>query len=422
MRGLLFLCALAALPAGVTAQVPQKDSVARADSAARADSIAIVRELEGQAAAVDTAAPAQQRGPLNARLLPDISVVGDMIADFSPKGSTQEGGARLGIREVELAFQAAVDPYFRGDVFIGLSDEEGAAIEQAYLTATALPYQLEARVGRFFMPVGKQITTHRHDLHTIEYPYVIQRFFGPEGLKGTGVYASRVFSPFGFYQELIGTVVDRFGEQPEQTTSEASPNEKLGGLGYSARLRNYWDFSEAANLEVSFSGVTGRREQPLLSSFQGMNAINARQSVVGADITYRWRPLQQGLYKSFIAQVEVMRQSNETPVIPAEYREPDGSPIGFAGPMGNFTGGYAFARYQTSRRTFIAARYDFVEDPDRDGTNMRAASGYFTFFPSEFSKLVAGYERFIPRGDERSLNRFVIQATFALGPHKPHPF
>ena len=63
-----------------------------------------------------------------------------------------------------------------------------------------------------------------------------------------------------------------------------------------------------------------------------------------------------------------------------------------------------------------------LEDPDRDGADMRAASGYFTFFPSEFSKLVAGYERFIPRGDERSLNRFVIQATFALGPHKPHPF
>ena len=138
MRGIVFLCALAALPAGVTAQVLPKDSVTRADSAARADSIAIVRELEGQAAAADTALPAQQRGPLNARLLPDISVVGDMIADFSPKGSTQEGGARLGIREVELAFQAAVDPYFRGDVFIGLSDEEGAAIEQAYLTATAL--------------------------------------------------------------------------------------------------------------------------------------------------------------------------------------------------------------------------------------------------------------------------------------------
>ena len=158
-------------------------------------------------------------------------------------------------------------------------------------------------MGRFLMPVGKQNATHRHDLHTIEYPYVIQQFFGPEGLKGTGIYASRVFSPLGFYQELIGTVVDRFGEAPEQTTSEEPPNKKLSGLGYSARLRNYWDLSEATNLEISFSAVTGKREQPLSQAFQGINAINARQSVVGTDVTYRWRPLAQGLYKSFIAAV-----------------------------------------------------------------------------------------------------------------------
>ncbi len=422
MRGLFFLCAISALPLRVQAQVsPTDTTTAAADSAAAADSIALVREIEAQMAPPRDTSGGQAR-PVNTRLLPDISVVGDLIADLSPKRSTQEGGARLGIREVEVAFQAAVDPYFRGDVFIGLSDEEGAAIEQAYLTATALPGQFEARIGRFLMPVGKQVMTHRHDLHTIEYPYVIQNFFGPEGLKGTGVYASRVFAPFGFYQEVIATVVDRFGEQPEETTSESSPNEKLGGLGYSARLRNYWDFSEASNLEVSLSGVTGRREQPLLSTFDGINAINARQSVVGVDVTYRWRPLQQGLYKSFIAQAELMRQSNEKPGVPEEYREPDGSPIEFGGPSGNFTGGYAFARYQTSRRTFVGGRYDFVEDPSRDGTNMRAVSGYFTFFPSEFSKLVAGYERFIPGGDQKSLNRFILQATFALGPHRPHPF
>jgi hypothetical protein len=79
-------------------------------------------------AAQDPPAP---QPPTNARLLPDISLVGDLIGDFSPEGSTQEDGRRLSVREVELAFQAAVDPYFRGDVFLGVSDLEGIAIEQA---------------------------------------------------------------------------------------------------------------------------------------------------------------------------------------------------------------------------------------------------------------------------------------------------
>ena len=93
-------------------------------------------------------------------------------------------------------------------MFFGISDLEKISIEQAYLTATALPWGLEVRLGRYLMPVGKQNTTHRHDLQTIDYPYVIQRFLDPEGLKGTGIYASKIFAPFGFYQEIILTAVD----------------------------------------------------------------------------------------------------------------------------------------------------------------------------------------------------------------------
>jgi hypothetical protein len=46
---------------------------------------------------------------------------------------------------------------------------------------------------------------------------------------------------------------------------------------------------------------------------------------------------------------------------------------------------------------------------------------YLELFPSEFSKLVAGYEAVSPSGGTVT-NRLLFQATFALGPHKPHPF
>ena len=105
------------------------------------------------------------------------------------------------MREVELALGANVDPYFRGDFILGVSDEEGISIEEGYLTTTSLPWQLQVRVGRFHLPFGKQNTTHRAELHTIEYPYVIQRFLGDHGGKGTGLVLSKIFSPFGFYQE-----------------------------------------------------------------------------------------------------------------------------------------------------------------------------------------------------------------------------
>ena len=352
-----------------------------------------------------------QQAPPNPRMLPDISAVGDLIGDLSPKGSTQETGTRFGVREIELALQAAVDPYFRGDVFLGFSDAEGVHIEQAFLTATSLP-GFELRLGRFLMPVGKLNTTHRHDLHSIEYPWIIQRLLGEEGLKGTGIYVSRIFAPLGFYQELQLTAVDKLGEV-EGLLAEEPTNRDFDGLGFSARLRNYWDLSQAANLEISASAATGKREQPFAFGAPpapDVNAVNARNTLYGGDVTFRWRPLEQGLYRSFIAQGEVYHETNERMSDPA-----------YGGPNRDFTGAYGFARWQMTRRTFIAGRYDWLEDPELGGETLTAASGYLTWFPSEFSKIVLGFERVMPTGVEAT-NRILLQAGFAIGPHKPHPF
>jgi hypothetical protein len=431
----LLLCA-PALGAQVDSAARSK---ARLDSIAKAvrDSVALMKELGGALAAPsDTTRGASanapsgpQTGPTNPRLLPDFSAVGDLVADLSPKGSTQGDGNRFSVREVELAVQSVVDPYFRGDVFLGISDLEGVSIEQAYLTTTSLPNQFEARLGRFLMPFGKQNTTHRHDLHTIEYPYVIQRLLSDDGLKGTGIWGSRVFSPLGFFQELQVTAVDRLNEPTEGLTPAEPVNKSLGGLGFSARLRNYVDLSEAANFELSFSGITGKREQPLQQAYvaqlqDGVNAALARQTILGADLTYRWRPLQQGLYQSFILQGEVMHEINEKdPGIPgiSGCAACTNATLGYAGPARDFTGAYLFARYQTGQRTFIGSRYDWLQDPTNDGRTLNAGSVYLEWFPSEFSKLVAGYEAVSPSGGTL-VNRLLLQASFSLGPHKPHPF
>ena len=432
---------LAALVLAAPVAGAQDDSAARArareDSIAKAvrDSIALMKAIGGALADSTTGVAGQDRpaqssgGPSNPRFLPDISAVADLVADLSPDGSTQEDGSRFGVREVELALQAVVDPYFRGDIFLGVSDAEGVSIEQAYLTTTNLPNQLQARLGRFLMPVGKQNGTHRHDLHTIEYPHVVQRFLGPEGLKGTGAQVSRVLSPFGFYQELIVAAVDRVAERDEGLTAAEPANRSLGGLGFSARLRNYVDLNEAANVELSLSAMTGKREQPLTESYallfdDGTNAALARQSVLGVDLTYRWRPLQEGIYRSFILQGELMRQLNDrSPSVPL--------PVGcascgvlaasYAGPLRDFTGAYVYARYQTTRRTFLGARGDWLQDVQDDGRTLRGGSVYVEWFPSEFSKLVAGYEALSPDGGTVT-NRLLLQAAFSLGPHRPHPF
>lgn len=427
---------LALVVAGVVAPLSAQQradtlSKAKRDSLAAADSIRLVHEFEqmqqGSARkgsdSSSRTTPAASTGPTNPRLMPDISAVGDILFDASPKGSTQpDPSKRADIREVEIAIQAAVDPYFRGDIFLGFSDDEKVSIEQAFLTTTALPAQIELKIGRYLMPVGKLNVTHRHDLHTIEYPWMIQRFLSSDGLKGTGLWANRVFAPFGFYQELNVAVVNSFGEQDESLVTAEPLNTHLSGLGYAARLRNYWDIGQSTNLEVSGSVMTGLRGQPILAATSdGVNAVGARQTLWGGDLTFRWRPLQQGLYRSFILQVEVMQQVNTLPdSLPpsAEYLGPTNSPLGM----------YAFARYQIGPRTYVGARYDAVGAASPSTANdLRAASGYLEFYPSEFSKLTFATERVFQGGQESGLatdavTRLLLQAVFALGPHKPHPF
>jgi hypothetical protein len=418
----------------------RRDSIARADSVARADSIRLVRELErirGEARppqVIGEMGPTPAPQPANPSLIPNISAIADVVADLSADGSTLESGRRFDIREVELALGANVDPFFRGDFILGLSDEEGIAIEEAYVTTTALPWQLQVKGGRFHLPFGKQNTTHRAELHTIEYPHVVQRFLGAEGGKGTGAWLSKIFAPFGFYQELQLTAIESFpeGHEEEEAPFEAvateSPNENLSGLGFTGRLRNYWDVSEASNVELSFSAGTGRRTEPFgcvdvtdeivpCPGPDGETGVNARQSIFGADVTFRWRPLQQGLYKSFILQAEVMRQQSETPALPA------GVPPSaiYLGPTEDLAGAYVFARWQLTRRVFLGGRYDWIEAESGADRDFAAASGYLQIFPSEFSKIMLGFEHLRPEGGD-NVNRLLVQTTIAIGPHRPHPF
>lgn len=408
MKIVIAAATLLGAAAPLAAQVPDT-------AQARRDSIALVRELEGARADTQPVRSAQAVGPANPRMLPDISAIGDFVADLSPKGSTQEELNRFGVRELEIAIGANVDPYFRADFILGVSDHEGVAIEEAYATALALPGGLQARLGRFHMPFGKQNTTHRAELHTVEYPWVIQRLLGEHALKGTGAWVSRIFSPFGFFQELQVTAVELVaGHDEEELVTEEPITKDLGDLAFSARLRNYWDLSESSNLELSASALRAMRPQPydFGAAAPELNAIPVRQSMYGVDLTYRWRPLQQGLYRSFIAQAEVMVRDNAH----SATLDPN-----YLGPADSHSGGYAFARWQLSRRWHIGARFDSLDDPELLSGTLRAASGYLQWFPSEFSKVNFAFERLMP-GDFERTNRILVQAVFAVGPHRPHPF
>ena len=420
MRTTRFLVA-ALLLAAPAAGAQQPDSAARAraraDSVAKAvrDSIALMKEL-GAAVADTTTRPATpavpQGGPTNPRLLPDISAVGDFIGDLSPKGSTQEDGTRFGVREVELAVQAVVDPYFRGDVFLGISDPEGIAIEQAFLTTTSPPQPdrgrgsggSSCRSASRTPPTGTTCTPS----NTRTSSSASSATRGSRGPAYTGAGCSR---PSGSIRKSWPRWWTASASR--RTSSPSEPvNKSLGGLGY---------LGAAAQLRGPHRGA--ERRAVVLGDDREARAA------AGAPCT---RTLFAGVDATRGAAVDLRRRSH-VPVAPAPAGDlpvvhPAGRgdapaqrarsrraaghgravPAVFGGPClptrrpmpdqrATSPARTLFARYQTGQRSFLGARYDWLQDPERDGRTLNAGSVYLEWFPSEFSKLVAGYEAAKPQ-------------------------
>lgn len=386
-------------------EVTPPDSAAADSLAAEAaaDSLTleeIEAKLMGELGAVDStaagpAAPAMASG--QATLLPDISVIPDLLTDLSPDESTIEEGDRFQLREVELGFQGSVDPYFRYDAFVGIHPEE-IELEEGYVTTLALPADLQVKAGKFHLPFGKVNLTHRPELHTIDYPLYIQSYFGEEGLSSTGIWASWIGAPLGFFQELSlaatnGVEEHEGEEEPEEETAEGKDLfDDLADRLWIAHFKNSIDLTSASNLELGTSWTSSATDDP----------ERVRTTLWGLDAIYRWKPLAMGKYQSVILQAEA-----------AWRNEP--------GPSEERFGAFAFGQYQLTRRVYVGGRYDVVEPAEVDAGTVHAGQAVLRYFPTEFSQLRLAYERQAPE-DEDAIDRILFQLTFALGPHRPHAF
>src|SRR5713226_3999417 len=149
-------------------------------------------------------------------LNPDMSVILDAEGGYQrrplqflngddPLLRGEEGKKSLGVavQEVELAFSAIVDPYFRGDVFLTIPNLEGLEVEEAFATSTSLPWNLQVKGGSFRSAFGRQNGQHLHMQDFTRRPLINAAFLGDDGLRGPGVQVSWL-SPLPFYLTLYG--------------------------------------------------------------------------------------------------------------------------------------------------------------------------------------------------------------------------
>jgi hypothetical protein len=437
MRGFFLLSAIGVLlPAAGHAQTPQqRDSAARADSSARADSIALVQQLEKElgGSSADTgstaAAPRAAGGYMN------IGLVSLMDAGWSTEKnvrSLQLGDHDPQVRgftlpNTELTFEGAVDPYFKGFANIVYKldheGETGVELEEAYLLTTSLPGNLQLKAGQFFTEFGRQNPQHPHSWAFVDQPLVLNRMFGPEGLRSQGLRLSWLV-PTPFYTEAMITVANSLGEtawsfrSPESSEIHgATPVDRqvdgLGDMLIAPRLATSFDLSETQTLLLGASAAFGPNN----------SGSSARTRIFGVDGYWKWKPAAAQAGFPFLSmQAEaLMRRYEASSRIPA-----GGDDVLLPAETLKDNGAYAQLLWGIKPRIVAGLRGDWArgEDAsfDSDLRNDRfRLSPNLTWYPTEFSKFRVQYN-YDDRNGIGSDHSLWFQFEFLLGAHAAHKF
>lgn len=399
---------LAALVDSLRAEVARLQT---AGQEARAqDALAELRAAAEAAAAAgpQPAAPPQGEQQFSGRerslqaLNPEISVTADVFAHLDPDHS---GAENFFAREFELSLVSNLDPFSRAKIFIGRhvaggeivpfgahahaegiaedgAEEHGGSfeVEEGYVEWVGLPGGLGLKLGRFHQQLGQVNRWHPHAFPFQSRPLPQLAFLGEEGLGQTGA-SVRWLAPFGGGSGTYEATV-------EVTRSE---NEVLFGASdrpsFLGHVNGFWQLSRSTDLDLGVSWVGGRYEDE-------DGAFDRR--VYSAEASLTWRPPERAKYRGFNLR---------------------GGVLVLDGPGKDAVGSWGWGELRLDQSWLAGARYEWTENPADPTESSWLASPTLTWWQSEFVRVRAEYD-LLGRADEPRQGRFLLQVTFAMGPHK----
>src|SRR5438552_242233 len=342
----------------------------------------------GAAGAGGPSGPLPVYGPASSKVFnPDIAVIGDFLGAVG-KNDSGRATPSLEMHEAEAAFQAIVDPYARADFFLTFSPDE-VGVEEGFVTFTSLPANLLLKVGKMRASFGKVNQMHNHVMPWTDRPLVTQDLVGgEEGISDAGLSLSRlIINPVLF---LEATAEVYRGESPELFSAPRRQD-----LTYVGRLRGFRDISESTNLDFGGSFARGTAKE----------GAGLHTSLIGTDVTLRWRPLRRAIYRRLLARTELVWSRRDLVTLE----------------QARAFGLYGSLEYQFARRWFAGLRFDHSERADDPSLVDKGGSALLTYWPSEFSQ-IRGQYRHTRYGEDITADELLFQVQFSIGAHGAHTF
>ena len=333
-------------------------------------------------------------------------------------------------RNIELAFDGAVDPYFEGfaNIVFKLDNDNGTEVEveEAFMQTTNLPFGLQLKGGQFFAAFGRINPTHPHTWDFADDPLVNGRLLGPDGLRGVGAQISWTL-PTPWYSQLIlasqngrGSTGFSFrnpGDNGIFFDRETTDREARGlqDFVWIPRWENSIDLSRTQVVLAGVSGAFGSNE----------TGANSRTQIYGGDLFYKWKSARaEGGFPFVKWQTEAMYRRFQ-----AGRGVDESFPVAetfhdwglYSQVLWGFRKGWVagvrgdYLQMQNSR---------FTDDPDRQSRWRISAN--LSWYPTEFSKLRLQYNHDFLESNfflaDRQVDSVFLQFEFILGAHGAHKF
>ena len=333
-------------------------------------------------------------------------------------------------RNIELAFDGAVDPYFEGFANIVFKldndNETEVEVEEAFLQTTSLPFNLQLKAGQFFAAFGRINPVHPHAWDFADAPLVHGRLLGPDGLRGVGAQISWIV-PVPWYSQVIFAVQNGRGGTGYSFRNpgddgiffgRATTDREARGLQdfvWIPRWENSVDLSPTQVVLAGVSGAFGSNE----------TGANSRTQIYGADFLYKWKSSHaEGGFPFVKWQTEAMYRRFEA-----------GRGVDESFPVAETFhdwGMYSQLLWGFKKGWVAGVRGDylhdtdshFTDDPDRQTRSRISAN--LTWYPTEFSKIRLQYNHdFLEENfflANRDIDSVFLQFEFILGAHGAHKF
>jgi hypothetical protein len=242
---------------------------------------------------------------------------------------------KLGDRQFEGLSVTSFDLAFSQDCFILYAnfpckwalftafEQEGAAIEEAFILFHKLPFYLQAKTGIFRVNFMKLNQYHDHEWAFADPPLISTFFFGVDGVHNVGLEFNWQ-PPTPIFLELsaslmrgpVGNFDRTFPGEWDEVAGDLSANEFV----FFSRATTFFDLTLHSNLEFGASFATGKNKSNTMDfTDPGFNplgidaGLDDRTILYGVDFTYQWKPAPYSPYVRWTT--EYLAGKRENPVV-----------------------------------------------------------------------------------------------------------